>query len=214
MYTHFTADFRVQLMNMYHIPCGGVLRLVISVCKSLICMIFSVVVCCTSWSIDCVHGRRVSLRNRLYTFDTLQPKDSAMLSMFNLRLLQRGRWNFLVVFVKSAVLGRLICSPGVTRGQGCPVHAVGVSLPKKQLTARTDGWPKQNAVAALYLKVSQVFGQGYRGLFDENTYANMCACWAVLANRVWTSETRIGLTLRLLSRCTPSVVCARAKCIP
>ena len=144
----------------------------------------------------------------------LLPNDSKMLSMFNLCMIQRGRWNFLVVFVKSAVLGRLIRAPGVTRSHGCPAHAVGVSLSRAQLSARTDGWPQKTAVAALYLKVSQVFGQGYRGLFDENTYANMCACWAVLANRVWTSETRIGLTLRLLSRCTPSVVCARAKCIP
>ena len=89
-----------------------------------------------------------------------------------------------------------------------------MSLTKKELSARTDGWPKKNTVAALYLKVSQVFGQGYRGLFDENKAALMCAAWAVFANRVWTSKTRLGLTLRLLSRCTPLVVCARAKCIP
>ena len=123
-----------------------------------------------------------------------------MLSMFNLRLLQRSRWNFLVVFVKSAVLGRLISSPGVSRGpseceHGCPAHAVGASLTRRQLTKRTDGWPKKDAVAALYLKVSEVFGQGYRGLFDENKAALMCAAWAVFANRVWTSQTRLSLTL-------------------
>ena len=151
MYTHFTAYFRVQLINIYHIPCGGVLRLLISVCKSSISIIFSAVVCCMSWSIDCVHGRRVSLRNRLYTFDTLLPNDSKMLSMFNLRMIQRSRWNFLVAFVKSAVLGRLICSPGVTRAHGCPAHAVGVSLTRPQLSARTDSWPKKTAMAALYL---------------------------------------------------------------
>ena len=210
----FTAYCRVQLINIYHIPCGGVLRLVISVCTSLIGIILSVVVCCMCRSIDSVLGRRLSLRNRLFTHAALLPNDSKLLSMFNLRMIQRGRWNFLVAFVKSAVLGRLIRAPGVTRSHGCPAHAVGVSLSRAQLSARTDGWPQKTAVAALYLKVAQVFAKGYRGLFDENEYSNTCAFWAVFANRVWTSHTRLGLTIRLLSRCTPSVVCARAKCIP
>ena len=118
-----------------------------------------------------------------------------------------------MVFIKSAVVARMTRLAGLSLAVGCPAHAIGVSISRQDLSARPKSWPKPKNLPAMYLKVSQVLGKGFRGSFEQHAYAHQCAAWAVFANRVWLSQTQISLVLRLLSRCTVSVVCARAKCI-